>query len=89
MNFLDMGFGEIVVILLVALLVFGPEKMPELARKLGKTMRALKKMTSDLTLQIREEVESEKKELLDSLTQEEKEKPDTDNGENTNKPNEK
>ena len=61
MNFLDMGFGEILMILLVALLIWGPGKIPEIARNLGKTMNALKKMSFDLTTQVKKELEAEEK----------------------------
>lgn len=49
MNFLGMGPMEIAVILIVALLIFGPGKLPELAGQAGKMMRDFKKMTADLS----------------------------------------
>lgn len=39
----DIGFQELVIIFVVALLVFGPEKMPELARTIGKWMSEIKR----------------------------------------------
>ncbi len=41
---MSIGGGEILVVLLVALLVFGPQRMPEIARQIGKAMRELRKM---------------------------------------------
>lgn len=38
-----LGWGEIVVILIIALIVLGPEKLPQLGRALGKTVRGVKK----------------------------------------------
>ncbi len=38
----DIGTQELIIIFIVALLVFGPKKLPELARTLGKGMRELK-----------------------------------------------
>ena len=38
----DLGTQELIVIFVVALLVFGPKRLPELARALGKGMRELK-----------------------------------------------
>jgi sec-independent protein translocase protein TatB len=43
-----LGFGEIIVILIVALLVLGPEKLPEAAKTIGKTIRELRKHTDNL-----------------------------------------
>jgi TatA/E family protein of Tat protein translocase len=40
--FFDIGGGEIILIMLVALLLFGGEKLPELARGLGKGIRDFK-----------------------------------------------
>lgn len=39
---LDIGMMELVVIFVVALLVFGPKRLPELSRNLGKGIRELK-----------------------------------------------
>lgn len=38
MNFLGVGPAELVVVLIIALLVFGPTKLPQVARDLGKTI---------------------------------------------------
>lgn len=38
----NFGLAEILIILVVVLLAFGPEKLPELARTLGRTMRQLR-----------------------------------------------
>lgn len=38
------GFQEILIILLVALLIFGPRRLPELARHLGRLMRELRQL---------------------------------------------
>jgi sec-independent protein translocase protein TatB len=40
-----MGMGELVVILIVALLVLGPDKIPDAAKAIGKGMRELRKQT--------------------------------------------
>lgn len=42
------GFEELIVILIIALIVVGPERMPELARKLGTTIRDLRRMYDNL-----------------------------------------
>ena len=44
----QLGFSEMLVIFIVALLVFGPKKLPELGKSLGKGIRELKKATEEL-----------------------------------------
>ncbi len=39
----DIGFQELVIIFVVALLVFGPKKLPELAKTMGKWMAEIKR----------------------------------------------
>lgn len=41
----NVGGGEILVILLLALIVLGPDKLPEAARKIGKVVNEFKRMT--------------------------------------------
>lgn len=45
----SLGFPEIAIILLIALLVFGPKKLPEIGRTLGRTMREFQKATREIT----------------------------------------
>lgn len=49
---MSLGFPEIVVILLIALLVFGPGKLPEIGRMLGRTLRELRRASSEFTSSI-------------------------------------
>lgn len=42
-----MGWPEIVVILIVAMLVFGPEKLPDIARQAGRFIRTVKQMADN------------------------------------------
>lgn len=48
MNFFGIGVLELVFILVVALLVLGPNKMVDVARTLGKYVRELQRATSEL-----------------------------------------
>ncbi|MFC1903861.1 TatA/E family twin arginine-targeting protein translocase [Chloroflexota bacterium] len=57
MDFFGIGLGELLLILVVALIIWGPKRLPEIARTLGKTVRALRKATYDLTSQITKEVD--------------------------------
>ena len=43
-----LGFSEIVVILIVALIVFGPDRLPEIARTLGKTFNGFHRSLDEL-----------------------------------------
>lgn len=62
MEFFGIGFLEILVILVIALVVVGPGRIVEVARTLGKITRALKKASYDLTAQITREMDEENKE---------------------------
>ena len=42
------GFSEILVIMLLALLLFGPKRLPELARSLGKGLNELRRAAEDV-----------------------------------------
>jgi Tat protein translocase TatB subunit len=49
MSILGLGTQEMVIILVVALVVFGPNRLPEIAGKIGKGIRDLRQMSADLT----------------------------------------
>ncbi len=57
--FSKLGAGEIILIVGVALLIFGPSKLPELGRAVGKSIRefkgAMKETTESITQAVREE----------------------------------
>lgn len=61
MGFLDIGTGELLLVLVVALIIFGPRRIVEVGRTFGKMVRALEKATSDLTTAVTKEVDSEEK----------------------------
>ena len=61
--FLDISGGEFLVILLVAFFVFGPKKLPEIARKLGRTMNEIKSVSGELTKEFRDETHNITQEL--------------------------
>ena len=44
----QLGFQELLVIFVIALLVFGPKKLPELGKSLGKGLREFKRATNEL-----------------------------------------
>ena len=53
------GLPEILVILVVALIVVGPSKLPELAKSLGKAFNEFKRMADEVKDTIQEEVTKE------------------------------
>ena len=52
------GGGEIVFILMVVLMLFGSDKVPEIARTLGKLMAQLKNATNDIKSEIQKGVDN-------------------------------
>ena len=68
----NIGFPELLIIVAIALIVFGPNKLPELARAFGKAMREFKKATEE----VKESFEAETKDIeeLKSTFREEREK---------------
>ena len=59
---LGIGMQEILIILVVALIVIGPKKLPELARTLGKGFAEFKKAADDLQETVRLDLERDKHE---------------------------
>jgi sec-independent protein translocase protein TatB len=51
-----LGMGEIVVILVLALVLLGPQKLPDAAKQLGKGLREFRKATEDLKSQFENEL---------------------------------
>lgn len=60
--FFDISGGEIFVILLVVFVVFGPDKIPEIARWIGKSVNEIKKATNEIT----EEISKETKDIRET-----------------------
>jgi sec-independent protein translocase protein TatA len=52
----SLGPAEILVVLVIALLVFGPNKMPDIARQVGKGMREFKRVQQHLKSELRDVV---------------------------------
>lgn len=62
MEFFGMGTMEIVLILVVALVVFGPGRIVEIGRTLGRIARTLRKASFDMTTAVTKELESQEEE---------------------------
>jgi sec-independent protein translocase protein TatA len=55
----SVGMPELLVIFTIALLIFGPRKLPELGRSLGKTISEFKRATNELRETVEREVEAD------------------------------
>ncbi|MDP6631895.1 MAG: Sec-independent protein translocase protein TatB [Dehalococcoidales bacterium] len=59
MGFLDMGMAEILLVIVIALIIWGPGRLPEIARTMGKAVSTLRRTSSELTSQIKRELGEE------------------------------
>ena len=69
MNFLGVGPAELLVILVVALIFVGPERLPRLAADIARTIRELRKYTSSIAAEFTEVIEDIERETKDDRSQ--------------------
>ena len=55
----SIGFPELLVIMTIALLIFGPKKLPEVGRSIGKALREFRKTSDEIKDKIEEEIQAE------------------------------
>jgi sec-independent protein translocase protein TatB len=53
----DMSFGDTAFIFVLALLIFGPKKLPEIARQVGKALNEFKRASNEFKAQIQSEID--------------------------------
>ena len=75
----DLGIQELIVIFAVALLVFGPKKLPELGKSIGKGIREIKRAMYDIKAEVNSEIYD-----IDKIAQAERadKKPESPSGQN-------
>lgn len=53
---MNLGFGEMFFIFLLALIIFGPKKLPEIGRQIGKALAEFRRYSNDFKYQLESEV---------------------------------
>src|SRR5262245_41191686 len=65
---MGLGMGEVVLILVIALVVFGPRKLPELGKSLGQAMAQFRRASEDFKRTWEQEVDLEKNRKVDTAS---------------------
>jgi len=65
---MGLGMGEVVLILVIALVVFGPRKLPELGKSLGQAMSQFRRASEDFKRTWEQEVETERNKKSDTTS---------------------
>jgi sec-independent protein translocase protein TatA len=55
----SIGMPELIIILVIALIIFGPRKLPELGKSLGRSLNEFKKASNDLQNTLEQEIKIE------------------------------
>jgi len=55
------GFQEMIVLLVIALIIFGPRKLPELGRSLGRSINEFKRASNELRSTLDDEIRAEER----------------------------
>ncbi|MED3550897.1 twin-arginine translocase TatA/TatE family subunit [Cytobacillus praedii] len=64
----NIGIPGLILILVLALIIFGPKKLPEIGRAVGQTLREFKKSARELTSDMTEDVQKDMKEGKDTAS---------------------
>lgn len=56
-----LGAGELILVLIIALVIFGPSKLPEIGKALGKSINEFKNSVNKVNDAIEQDVETENK----------------------------
>lgn len=55
----NIGFPELLIIFIIALLIFGPKKLPEVGRSIGKALREFRRTSDEIKNKIEEEIQAD------------------------------
>jgi sec-independent protein translocase protein TatA len=61
----SIGMPELIIIFVIALIIFGPRKLPELGRSLGKSLAEFKRASNELKSTLEEEIRIEEQQRVD------------------------
>lgn len=64
----SIGFGEIIIVLLFALIIFGPKRLPEMGRTIGRSMKEFRGAAADLRRELDVELEEEPRASVEERT---------------------
>ena len=64
----SIGMPELIIILVIALIIFGPRKLPELGKSLGRSLSEFKKASTDLQNTLEQEIKIEEQKEAESQT---------------------
>ncbi len=62
----SIGMPELIIIFVIALIIFGPRKLPELGRSLGKSLAEFKKASNELRNTLEEEIRLEEQKTVET-----------------------
>ena len=62
----SIGMPELIIIFVIALVIFGPRKLPELGRSLGKSLAEFKRASNELKSTLEEEIRVEETQLAEA-----------------------
>ncbi|MDJ0702994.1 MAG: TatA/E family twin arginine-targeting protein translocase [Leptolyngbyaceae cyanobacterium MO_188.B28] len=67
MNVFGVGLPEMILIMVLALLVFGPKKLPEIGRSLGKAIRGFQEASKEFETEFKREAERIEKSVAEPM----------------------
>ena len=79
----SIGMPELIIILVIALIIFGPRKLPELGKSLGRSLNEFKRASQDLQNTLEQEIKLEEQKDQARTRQAETSSADAESGDGT------